>query len=170
MAFFKVIYLYIYINTKRELFQFYFNFNSYKKKLQKQIIIRYQHLYWWLIGPPLVTSLLFMYQNYIFVFRRRLWRELFYTHSYLLRFALTFGPIFGWHGFTLYFFMRVVIWFVMKSFILSSFFFKNMFLFYFRLNLIGSLGSLQCRTCQCRLMTIMIVIGLLKRFIQLKIW
>jgi fatty acid desaturase/predicted heme/steroid binding protein len=69
----------------------------------------YQSVYWHLLGPPLVTSLLFIYQNVIFMRRRKLYSEMAWSVSYLLRFALTFMPAFGvGGGLTLYFAMRVI--------------------------------------------------------------
>ena len=34
----------------------------------------YQHLYWWLIGPPTVTTIIFVLQNLYFVFSLGYWR------------------------------------------------------------------------------------------------
>jgi fatty acid desaturase/predicted heme/steroid binding protein len=70
---------------------------------------RHQHLYWYFLGPPLVTTLLFIYQNLKFVQRRRLHAEKLWIVGYFLRFALTFGTAYGVLGcIALYFSMRLI--------------------------------------------------------------
>ena len=75
---------------------------------------RFQHLYWFFIGPPLVTSLLFVYQNIKFVQQRRLHEEKLWIVAYFVRFIATFATAFGpLQLVALYFAMRVVesMWF-----------------------------------------------------------
>ena len=69
----------------------------------------YQNVYWWALGPPLVTTLLFIYQNVAFMRRRKLHAEMLWSIGYLVRFALTFMPAFGvGGGLALYFGMRLI--------------------------------------------------------------
>jgi len=48
--------------------------------------IPYQHVYWWLIGPPIVTTGLFMLQNLYFVFTQRKWSDLFFMLTFFARY------------------------------------------------------------------------------------
>jgi len=93
------------------LFLFGEEMSKYRKGWQ---FTRYQHLYWWLIGPPLVTSLLFVYQVLKFIYRRKLKEEAIWIGSYFLRFSISFVPLFGiWNSILLYWSMRVLesMWF-----------------------------------------------------------
>lgn len=70
---------------------------------------RLQHRYWYFLGPPLVTTLLFIYQNLKFVQRRRLHAEKLWIAGYFVRFAITFGTAYGFVGsVALYFAMRLI--------------------------------------------------------------
>lgn len=70
---------------------------------------RHQHIYWHFLGPPLVTTLLFIYQNLKFVQRRRLHAEKLWIGGYFVRFAATFGTAYGVSGcIALYFLMRLI--------------------------------------------------------------
>eukprot|EP01127_Copromyxa_protea_P006732 TRINITY_DN16723_c0_g1_i1.p1 TRINITY_DN16723_c0_g1~~TRINITY_DN16723_c0_g1_i1.p1 ORF type:complete len:441 (-),score=64.93 TRINITY_DN16723_c0_g1_i1:12-1334(-) len=45
----------------------------------------YQAKYWWIIGPPLITSVLFFLTNIYFVFSRKLYKDFLWGISYITR-------------------------------------------------------------------------------------
>ncbi|KNC46235.1 fatty acid desaturase 3 [Thecamonas trahens ATCC 50062] len=75
-----------------------------------------QGWYWWLLGPPLVTTVVFLITNIVDCVKRGLWLDLVLGLSYLPRF---WGVHMGWSGHTfwgaagLYFAVRVLesMWF-----------------------------------------------------------
>jgi len=68
----------------------------------------YQHLYWWIIGPPAVTTFLFVMQNLKYVFLNRLWSDFLSVVLFFVRFGVTYTYFmsFGKVVF-LYFLMRL---------------------------------------------------------------
>eukprot|EP01119_Soliformovum_irregulare_P010736 TRINITY_DN2648_c1_g1_i1.p1 TRINITY_DN2648_c1_g1~~TRINITY_DN2648_c1_g1_i1.p1 ORF type:complete len:426 (+),score=117.56 TRINITY_DN2648_c1_g1_i1:183-1280(+) len=67
----------------------------------------YQHLYWWLIGPPMVTTVIFLFQNIRYVATYKIWRDAVGMILYFSRFGLTYGQIFcPSKAIALYFMMR----------------------------------------------------------------
>jgi len=71
--------------------------------------VSYQTKYWWFIGPPAVTTFLFVYQNILFVFRFQYWSDLFSMLVFLGRFMLVYSQFLnGWQVLGLYMWMRLV--------------------------------------------------------------
>jgi len=56
----------------------------------------FQHIYWFFLGPPMVTTLLFPFQIAIHIFSKKLWLDLFFMSLYFVRFGFTFVPLIGW--------------------------------------------------------------------------
>lgn len=71
--------------------------------------IPYQKYLWFVFGPPMVTTVLFVFQTlYYMVARKKGW-DLLWVLTYFIRLGLTFGPYVGWSGcFKLYFCTRVL--------------------------------------------------------------
>ena len=97
----------------------------------------YQHYYWFLFGPPVVTTLLFVYENVLHMVRRGVLADLLAVFAFYMRFDLTFAPMLHPHQVLfLYFLMRLIEshWFtwvtsmnVCFSFFFSIFFFVLIF-------------------------------------------
>lgn len=70
-------------------------------------LLPYQHLYWWFLGPPLVTTVIFVPQNLRYVIVYKLWDDLCWVLSYYIRFVLIYSQFLtGWQCVILYFGMR----------------------------------------------------------------
>jgi len=70
-------------------------------------LLPYQHLYWWFLGPPLVTTLIFVPQNLRYVLTYGLWSDLFWMLSFFVRFGWTYSHFLsGWDCMILYFSLR----------------------------------------------------------------
>jgi len=76
---------------------------------KKNKFLAYQNRYWWIFGPPSVTTVLFIYQNIMFIFRFQQWRDFCWVLAFFLRFAFSYSLILsGWQCLLLYFWMRFV--------------------------------------------------------------
>lgn len=80
------------------------------------ILTPFQTIYWFFLGPPMVTFLFFLVTNLVYVFRWRLWTDLALGLSYIFRFIVVHNVICqnsGWDVWTLYATTRIMesIWF-----------------------------------------------------------
>jgi len=70
-------------------------------------LLPYQQLYWWILGPPTVTTFVFVIQNLLYVFKFHLWIDLFWVLIYFFRFGFVFSRFLsGWDVVLLYFCLR----------------------------------------------------------------
>jgi len=70
-------------------------------------LLPYQHYYWWLLGPPLVTTLIFVPQNLRYVLVYGLWSDLAFMLSYFVRFGWVYSHwLTGYECLVLYFALR----------------------------------------------------------------
>jgi fatty acid desaturase 2 (delta-6 desaturase) len=70
-------------------------------------MLPYQQYYWWFLGPPLVTTVIFVPQNLRYVFTYKLWSDLFWLLTYYVRYSFMFYPyLTGWQMLGLYFASR----------------------------------------------------------------
>lgn len=79
---------------------------------------KYQALYWHVLGPPLVTTLVFLLTNVADCIKRRLWVDFALGMAFFVRFGAVFGPVLGWRSaLALYVAMRLVesVWFTWVS-------------------------------------------------------
>jgi len=86
-----------------------FFWDSRIAQTSKNPFFRNQQKYWWFIGPPTVTTFLFMYQNVAFVFKGGYWMDLIFVISYFVRFFYTYSFFLSIRNcFALYFTMRFI--------------------------------------------------------------
>nr|WAY16340.1 front-end fatty acid desaturase group B isoform 1 [Eisenia fetida] len=79
---------------------------------------QYQHIYFWLIGPPTLLPFYFMFENLFFIFKRRGYTDALWIMTFYLRFFLCYVPILGVFGtIGFYFFIRFLEshWFVLVT-------------------------------------------------------
>jgi len=87
---------------------FYWTRESAKREGNKDRV-KYQHLYWWFFGPPVVTTLLFVYQNYQYMKKYAKTTDAFWTLLFFTRFFTVYSYFLGfWGAFALYFSMRFI--------------------------------------------------------------
>merc|ERR1712151_538498 len=71
--------------------------------------VLYQKYLWFLFGPPVVTTLLFVFQTIYYMFARKKWWDIVWVLTYFIRLGYTFGPYLGFAGCVkLYFATRVI--------------------------------------------------------------
>jgi len=88
---------------------FLFDSEMAKEAKVPQIMLSNQRNYWWFFGPPTVTTLLFVYQNIVFVLRYSYWVDLFWVIAYFCRFFYTYSFFLsGWDCIKLYFALRFI--------------------------------------------------------------
>jgi len=91
-----------------------FLFSGMVKEYKGWKWIPYQQHYWWFIGPPLVTTFLFFYQNAMFVHGKKLKEESIWVILFFVRFVYVYISLLGfWSMFWLYWTMRFIesLWF-----------------------------------------------------------
>lgn len=72
-------------------------------------MIPFQKYFWFLLGPPTVTTLLFFAQCIYYMINRKKYWDMFWVMSYFVRFGCTYGPYLGLGGTVkLYFAMRIL--------------------------------------------------------------
>ncbi|XP_041517281.1 fatty acid desaturase 3 isoform X2 [Microtus oregoni] len=88
---------------------------EYGKKKIRYLPYNCQHLYFFLIGPPLLTLVNFELENLAHMLLRMQWMDLLWAASFYSRFFLSYAPFYGATG-TLFFFVAVRVleshWFV----------------------------------------------------------
>lgn len=88
---------------------------EYGKKKIRYLPYNCQHLYFFLIGPPLLTLLNFELENLAHMLLRMQWMDLLWAASFYSRFFLSYAPFYGATG-TLFFFVAIRVleshWFV----------------------------------------------------------
>jgi len=73
-----------------------------------------QTWYWWIIGPPMVTTFLFVFQNLQFMFQHGCYLDLFWVVVFFVRIFGAYVPLYGlWDVLKLYFSFRLIesLWF-----------------------------------------------------------
>jgi len=66
-------------------------------------LLPYQQYYWWILGPPTVTTLVFVIQNLFFVLKYKMWQDLFWVASFFARYIYVYSRwLSGWEVFYLY--------------------------------------------------------------------
>jgi len=58
---------------------------------------KFQHIYWWFIGPPIVTTVLFMAQIIFFLVKKKLWVDALMIIGFVIRYY-AFGKLAGMTG------------------------------------------------------------------------
>jgi len=70
-------------------------------------LLPYQQYYWWILGPPTVTTFVFVFQNLWFVLKLGLWVDFLWVVLYFARFIYSYSYFLtGWEMFSLYLLTR----------------------------------------------------------------
>jgi len=86
---------------------FLFGENQGKMNLVTWKFIPWQNIYWFLLGPPTVTTFLFLYDNLRHVFKFKCFTDFLWITLFLVRWHFTYTPVIGgWNAAVLYFTMR----------------------------------------------------------------
>ncbi|CAH1788406.1 unnamed protein product [Owenia fusiformis] len=78
-----------------------------EKKREGFLPYQFQHIYYFVFGPPLLLPTYFHFENIYFVIKRKLWGDLFATVSFFVRWFVCYGPLLGgWGAFWFYMLVR----------------------------------------------------------------
>ncbi|XP_006160859.1 fatty acid desaturase 2-like protein FADS2P1 [Tupaia chinensis] len=71
---------------------------KYGKKKIKYINYEKQHLYFYIVGLPLLMPVYFNLQSMKIMYFHRYWEDIFWVSSFYIRYFITFGPFYGIFG------------------------------------------------------------------------
>uniref|UniRef100_A0A8C9AN26 Fatty acid desaturase 3 n=1 Tax=Prolemur simus TaxID=1328070 RepID=A0A8C9AN26_PROSS len=76
---------------------------EYGKRKRRYLPYNHQHLYFFLIGPPLLTLVNFEVENLVYMLVCVQWADLLWAASFYARFFLSYVPFYGVPGALLFF-------------------------------------------------------------------